>query len=651
MATKSRMLTALGEQDLLLPTLVNLALAANDRAKYRFTLLQAARQHADHPDSPAPDLRRERIESGTDDALLDRVVGASRAAPDSRIEIPEFARIHDQLVADVREMIAPLAATDAPLPADDREAGRFSTRLTTLLATAPPLNEPIPAAYIDRLTSGDRQSGDSLHLLVLDLHRALNALQIRISEESIAGAHTYGLAPEDRPLVTAFMEGLNRTAVLKFDHPGLSTTATRLGPRLVLQNDLGETEAHLLVVHVDGNHTTVIYTDVHPERVTFFQALLAPFVVSWSSDIAQPRTGIGVEGAYQLVLGTHAATDRGELARYLVHLGSRLVFLIDWNRARKRLRGFLKGPDARAVLEWAAAEEIGHRAWLQLGGETLINDSIERTKAPIRYGEALHDVVGRERAVEFLRFVLRTCTEALRRGHSEFLVRDEISAELMRCLATAQQSSLDLVAEHATLLVELAAAVRDALQHARAGDRAFVQRCADRARRWEHRADDLVNQARALAFRRPDTTPIRRILADADDVADDLEDAASMLTLLGSGGADDGLYEPVERLAELVVHGAQEYMKAIEGARSLHRDSPRADWQDFLEAVDEVMTAEHQSDDAQRAARQRLITTAPDFRQLAMFGEVAMRLEEAADDLARAGLAVRDHLLNEETPR
>jgi uncharacterized protein Yka (UPF0111/DUF47 family) len=650
MATKSKMLVELGEQDLLLPTLVNLALAANDRAKYLLTLLQAARQHAEHPEGVALDLRRERIESGTDDATLDRVVGTSQSAPGDRIEIPEFARIYNALVADVREMIAPLEPTEESAPAAATANGPFSTRLATLLAQAPPLDEPIPPAYIDRLTSGDRHSGDTLHLLVLDSHRALNALQARISEESIAGAHTYGLAEEDRPLVTAFMEGLNRTAGLKFDHPGLSTTATRLGRRLVLQNDLGETEAHLLVVHIEGNRATVTYTDVHPERLTFFQALLAPFAVNWSAASAQPQTEITADGAYQLAVGTYAATDRDDLARYLAHLGSRLVFLIDWNRARKRLRGFLKGPDARAILEWAAADEIGHRAWLQLGGETLINESIERTKVRIRYGEALHEVVGRERAMEFLRFVLRTCTEALRQGHSEFLVRDEISAELMRCLATAQQSSLDLVADHATLLVDLAAAVRDALQHARAGDRAFVQRSAERARRWEHRADDLVNQARALAFRRPDTAPVRQILADADDVADDLEDAASMLTLLGPENAADALYEPIERLAELVVHGAREYMKAIEGARLLHRDSPSADWQDFLEAVDEIMTAEHQSDDAQRAARQRLITTAPDFRQLAMFGDVATRLEEAADDLARAGLAVRDHVLSEEIP-
>jgi uncharacterized protein Yka (UPF0111/DUF47 family) len=650
MAAKSQMLSELGEHDLLLPTLVNLALAANDRAKYRLTLLQTARYHAVHPDAPVVDLRRERLESGVDDAALDRTVGGTRRVLEDRLEIPDFGAIHAALVADVRAMMAPFEAA-GQLPGSfgaTRES--LAARLPALLAAAPPPDEAIPAAYIDRLTSGERQSGDSLHLLVMDLHRALDTLQADIAEESIGGAHVYGLSTDDRPLVAAFMEGVGRTAGLKFDHPGLGTTATRAGPRLVLQNDIGMTDAHLLIVHVEGNRVTVHYTDVHAERLAFFQSMQAPFAVEWSASSFHHSARLEGEGDYQLAVGTYTAADRDDLGRYLSHLGSRLVFLIDWNRARKRLRGFVKGTDAQALLAWAASAEVGHRAWLQFGGERLINEAIELAKAPIRYGEPLHEVIGQARATDFLRFVLRTCTEALRQGRSEFLVRDEIGAELMRCLVTAQQSSLELAAEHATLVGELAAAVRDALQQARAGDAAFVQRSAERARRWEHRADDLVNQARALAARRPSAEKVRDILVGADDVADDLEDAASMLTLLGPAGVDDALYEPVQRLADLLVHGAREYVKAIECARLLHRESPRADWQDFLEAVDEIMTTEHRGDDAHRAARRQLISGAPDFRQLAIFGDIAARLEEAADDLARAAWAVRNHVLGAGAP-
>jgi len=42
-APKQQIIDSLGEQQLLLPSRVNSALAANDRAKYLLTLLQAAR--------------------------------------------------------------------------------------------------------------------------------------------------------------------------------------------------------------------------------------------------------------------------------------------------------------------------------------------------------------------------------------------------------------------------------------------------------------------------------------------------------------------------------------------------------------------------------------------------------------------------------
>ena len=70
------------------------------------------------------------------------------------------------------------------------------------------------------------------------------------------------------------MAGVNRTKGLKFDHPGLGTTATRSGDRLVIQNDIGLTEAHVLVVHLEPPKVTVTYTDVHLERLLFFQSLL-----------------------------------------------------------------------------------------------------------------------------------------------------------------------------------------------------------------------------------------------------------------------------------------------------------------------------------------------------------------------------------------
>lgn len=56
MAEKREILHELGEDELLLPTLLNSALKANDRIKYYFTLLQAAKNHADNPDQSHSNL-------------------------------------------------------------------------------------------------------------------------------------------------------------------------------------------------------------------------------------------------------------------------------------------------------------------------------------------------------------------------------------------------------------------------------------------------------------------------------------------------------------------------------------------------------------------------------------------------------------------
>jgi len=102
----------------------------------------------------------------------------------------------------------------------------------------------------------------------MDLHKALNRLSAAHAEEVLAGAHVYGLLPEDRPAVEAFMRGVESTRKLKFDHPGLATTATRSGARLTIQNDIGETDAHVVVIAVEQETVTVTYTDVHLARAS-----------------------------------------------------------------------------------------------------------------------------------------------------------------------------------------------------------------------------------------------------------------------------------------------------------------------------------------------------------------------------------------------
>jgi len=72
--------------------------------------------------------------------------------------------------------------------------------LAALPATADDMLDPVA-------TSAMMQAGhdglDSLHRLVMDLHKQLNALQAALAEETLDGAAAYGLAETDRPMVAA----------------------------------------------------------------------------------------------------------------------------------------------------------------------------------------------------------------------------------------------------------------------------------------------------------------------------------------------------------------------------------------------------------------------------------------------------------------
>src|SRR5271165_5309995 len=234
MTEKLHIISSLGEQGILLPALVNAALAANDRAKYYFTLLQAAAAHAEHPERPATDLRHERLSCGVADETWDTAIAKSAKLGEGRYKIPGARRVVAAILEDVEVMLRPLA---------DRDGVELGPRFMRLKFEAPTAaDDVLTLADIDALTAGNRDRGDTLHLLVMDAHKALNSVQKDIASENIDGASAYALEAADRTLVRAFMRGVRRTAPLKFDHPGLDTTATRDGNRLVVQNDIGTTD-------------------------------------------------------------------------------------------------------------------------------------------------------------------------------------------------------------------------------------------------------------------------------------------------------------------------------------------------------------------------------------------------------------------------
>jgi hypothetical protein len=245
MVEKRSIVKELGEEELLLPGLVNSALTANDRIKYYFTLLQTAREKADNPQMEFPSLKTERENAEEEDAKLDRVVSeALKEGPDT-YAIPFTEEILSRIWSCIDEMLKPL------LVAGGTEGTEFEARLEGLKLSVTEPETGFPAGetgllkgyFIRLLTSGDREKGDSLHILVMDIHKALNGMQEELAVEDIDGAKVYLVSAEDRELIIAFMSGINRTFPLKFEHPGLGTTATRTAGKLVIQNDIGETES------------------------------------------------------------------------------------------------------------------------------------------------------------------------------------------------------------------------------------------------------------------------------------------------------------------------------------------------------------------------------------------------------------------------
>jgi uncharacterized protein Yka (UPF0111/DUF47 family) len=645
MSEKTRIVATLGEKRLLLPFLLNEALAANDRAKYRLTLLQTSRAHADSPDSAFPDLRTERLACGITDAAYDDVVAGTVRRDGGVYVLPGAEELCSALRADLEAMLAPLEGARVP------GMELFQARLKEMSATSwLGADGAITGLTITLLASGDREGGDSLHLLIMDMHKALNRLQAEIATETIDGALAYGLRADDRSLVSAFMKGVNRTRALKFDHPGLETTATRVEAKLVIQNDLGTTDAHVLVVHVEGRCVTVTYTDNHLPRLLFFQAMFSEWGVAWG-DVHSRTDQAFADGVYHLCVGTFTASDKADLKAYLTHLGSRLVFLIDWNRARKRLQLLVPRAEALALLSWAADNELGHMAFLKAGGERMIFAALQFVAGgSFTYGVTLAEILGKEAAVSYLRFIIRACTQGLLGNRPLALIRDEARVELYTYYHSAQQGLLDLASEHAALAVEIATSIRDGLlASSRTGTLPSFERIGRRAKEWERMADELVIRARELAEQSEQAEAVRQLLETADDITDELEEAAFHLTLLKPGSLLEEIRLPLATLARLLVEGAQEYLKAVENTRGIHRSGSPDDMRDFLAAVHRIVAIEQQSDTAERAVRKALVESSEDYRQAFVIAEVAKKMESAADALMHTGMILRDQILDKVT--
>jgi len=175
---KSRMIEQLGQTDIPLPSLAE-ALAANDRVKVRLSALQAAAEHARSPMEAPGELTAECRAAGVDPTTVRSLVTGARQVLNGRIAAPALARVSDDIVEDVGIMIR---AVEAGAPTEgEAAAGRLSAiKAQGLFATT----DEIRVDQIAKLT-GLGESGDSLHRLVMDLHKVLNRLAAAGAEDDL----------------------------------------------------------------------------------------------------------------------------------------------------------------------------------------------------------------------------------------------------------------------------------------------------------------------------------------------------------------------------------------------------------------------------------------------------------------------------------
>lgn len=635
---KSQIIKELGEADILLPSLIADGLAANDRVKVRMSALQAAAQHAQAPEQRPTDLSTECRAARIAPADLASLIGGAHRTATGRLAAPGLAALIGDIENDTRAMIR---AVNAGRSSEGQSAER---RLGTMQrAGLLTIGDEIDFTRVARLT-GAQEEADSLHRLVMDLHKALNRIAADCAEDTLDGAHVYGLAADDKPAVVAFMRGLNATRALKFDHPGLDTMATRASERLLIQNDIGTTDAHVMVIAVQGLTVTVTYTDVHLARAKFFVRLFDGFAATWSGLDRHTGTNLADENAFYLVTGQFQGNTAQARDDFLTALGAALVFLIDWNKARKLLRTWLSKDDAIRLLDWAARNRIGHRAFLELGGNELLGAAV-RNAAPHRigFGERLDRALGRTAAVEFLKAALRAATEGLQAGRSVRLVRDQIEADLVRHLDRADGALLAIVMRQLGLAHDLAAALNRDLSALQSGVSADRKLLAARASRIEQKADRIAIEAREEITRLKAEPLIAQLVDRVEEAVDELEQAA-FIASLAPAAMPPTLSAALAELCKVAIGGIEAAASGLAAAAEVP-EGRRADSDDALAAVLRLMDSEHAADAQERAITALVFTAGFDVATSLSGLELARAIERATDRLASFGHLLRQYIM------
>ncbi len=635
---KEKAVDSLGQQSLLLPAWIKASLAANDRLKLYLTILQAASQHAAKPQASLPDWSHELAQSRMQDTKwLAELPKSAFYFDDHTLVFPQLRLLLESIATDIVVLARPICeGNSADKQQTTTRRDRWLERLREMAN-----EEGLDRQSMTDLTHGNRKSADSLHLLVMDLHKQLNALSGEIATETLDGAHVWQIKQSDRPLIQAFMGGLHRTAPLKFSHPGLDTAVTRDGKRLLIQNDIGTNDVHVLVMEVQGNTISLTYSDLHAGRFDFFRQMLEEIGFVWT--VHDPITTEGLNAGKPYWVG-HArieAEDTKQLLIDLESIASRIVFVIDWNRARKRLQMFVRKNVAQELLNQSAKDGWGHMGWLLAGAEHLVFEAMQAVDSEaFRVGDRLDDVLGQEATADFLLDLMRISSTMLLAGQPVSLIADEARLLLQRMLRR-RTFEFDLLAEHAAYCHALAQTLCDVLEH---GNRDEVD-YAVRAKVWERQADHLVMEARQRAERQHKWLAVVDYLVKADDIADALEEAIFTFSLVGCAPGTDlppEVNHILRQLADATLAAIQDQVKAVEIARHVVEEVDQSDNEPFLQVLWHLIRSERHCDELLRQARLRILQSLHDApAALLLANELAATIENASDSLLSCGYALR----------
>ncbi|MCP9760681.1 DUF47 family protein [Aquitalea sp. S1-19] len=642
---KTDAVASLGESSLLLPGWITAALAANDRLKLYLSLMQAVIHAVDHGEDIAIDWQREFVRLGLQSQAWLAALGHGAYRQGDAVFVPRLGEWLDALDRDLHALARPVCGRpEYPAPALKARCDAWHARLEALADA-----EEIGSGLLHALTHGDRKSGDSLHLLVMDLHKAINTLAGDVATEEIDGAHVWQIRDEDRPRVQAFMRGLHSTSALKFGHPGLDTAVTRDGDRLLLQNDIGTNDAHVLVIEWTPDALHLTYSDLHPARFEFFAAMLRPLGFDWASIAPGMDAALNAGKSYLVGHASLQSDSESRLAEALEGAASRIVFVIDWNRARKRLQHFVRKPVAVGILEQLARENLGHMAWLLAGGELLVYDAMQSMDGGgFRVGDRLDRVLGEASAREYLYALMREASIRLREQQPVALVADEARLLLARAMRK-RAFEFDLLAEQAAYCHALAQTIVEMLleQASPAG----LQQQLARAKAWERQADHLLVEARQRSHHFERWQPMLGLLERMDDVADVLEEAVFVLGLLLHPGMPlmpAEVNRHLSAIAELTLGAIQDQVKVVEIARHLEEGGAQRDGDEFLKVLWRIVRAERACDEALRMARWELVGQwREQAAALQMAVEFASNVEQATDRLLEVAYVLRSRVLEQ----